>query len=74
VVGWTRWKVLRRLKCANVPYLPKTRSSLNLNDGSYILRFTIIFSPFYSIRHALRKRSVLQAEILALRYQLLVLH
>lgn len=58
--------------------LPKTRfslSQLNLNDGTYSLpdaMFTIIFSPFYSIRQGLRNRAVLGAEILALRHQLLV--
>src|ERR1700746_3583264 len=35
--------------------------------------FMIIFSLFYSIRQGLRNRAVLQAEILALRHQLLVL-
>src|SRR5215469_10039770 len=34
---------------------------------------TIIFPLFYSIRQGLRSRAVLQAEILALRHQLLVL-
>jgi len=35
--------------------------------------FTILSSLFYSIRQGLLSRSVLQAEILALRHQLLVL-
>ena len=35
--------------------------------------FTIVFSLFYSIRQGLRSRAVLQAEVLALRHQLLVL-
>src|SRR6516225_12176830 len=35
--------------------------------------FTIIFSLFYSIRQVLRNRAAPQAEILALRHQLLVL-
>ena len=35
--------------------------------------FTIVFSLFYSIRQGLRTRTVLQAEVLALRHQLLVL-
>jgi len=34
---------------------------------------TVVFSLFYSIRQGLRNRAVLQAEILALRHQLLVL-
>ena len=35
--------------------------------------FTLVYSLFYSIRQGLRNRAVLQAEILALRHQLLVL-
>jgi hypothetical protein len=35
--------------------------------------FALVYSLFYSIRQGLRNRAVLQAEILALRHQLLVL-
>jgi len=35
--------------------------------------FAIIFSLFSSVRQGLRSRTVLQAEILALRHQLLIL-
>jgi hypothetical protein len=45
------------------------RRQLELADAM----FTIVFSLFYSIRQRLRSRAVLQAEVLALRHQLLVL-